>query len=111
MIEYEGRLYRRHPRHANKNKYSTLNKITSIRVHPSMDGATKKNLDFKTLIQRPKKIILIKRRGNSMKHNLLEMIQVTVWLHTNEFIFVWFYQTKPGAKTELLQCATTLYPG
>ena len=47
MIEYEGRLYRRHPRHANKNKYSTLNKITSIRVHPSMDGATKKNLDFK----------------------------------------------------------------
>ena len=33
MIEYEGRLYRRHPRHANKNKYSTLNKITSISAY------------------------------------------------------------------------------
>ena len=27
-----------------------------------------------------------------MKEKLLEMIQVTVWLHTDEFIFVWFYK-------------------
>ena len=35
-----------------------------------------------------KKIILIKRQGNSMKQQLLEMIQVTVRPHTDEFIFV-----------------------
>ena len=27
------------------------------------------------------------------------MIQGTIWLHTDEFIFVWFYKTKTGAKT------------
>ena len=53
---------------------------------------------------RSKKIILIKRRGNSMNQNLLEMIQVTVWLHTKEFFFV-FTKTKTGAKTELLRRA------
>ena len=34
-----------------------------------------------------------------MKQKLLEMIQITVWLHTDEFIFVWFYKndnTKNG---------------
>ena len=40
---------------------------------------------------RLEKIILIKMRGNRMKEKLLEMIQVIVWLHTGEFIFVWFY--------------------
>ena len=34
-----------------------------------------------------------------MKQKLLEMIQVTVWLHTDEFIFVWFYKDKTDAKT------------
>ena len=29
-----------------------------------------------------------------MKQKLLEMIQVTVWLHTYEFIFVWFYKNE-----------------
>ena len=58
------------------------------------------------------KIILIKRRGNSMKQKLLKMIQVTVCLHTKEFIFVWFYQNENGqqnrssfAKTKLLRRA------
>ena len=47
-----------------------------------------------------------------MKQKLLKMIQVTVWLHTNEFIFVWFYKNEngrqersSGAKTELLRRA------
>ena len=47
-----------------------------------------------------------------MKQKLLEMIQVTVWLHTVEFILVWFYKNEKGsqnrssgAKTELLQWA------
>ena len=47
-----------------------------------------------------------------MKQKLLEMIQVTVWLDTDEFIFVWFYKNKnrrqnrsSGAKTELLRQA------
>ena len=67
---------------------------------------------------RPKKVILIKRRGNSMKQKLLEMIQVNVWLQTDEFIFVWFYKNKngrqnrySGAKTELLQRRASQCPG
>ena len=47
-----------------------------------------------------------------MKEKFLGMIQVTVWLHTNEFIFVWFYKNEDGhqnrssgAKTELLRRA------
>ena len=28
------------------------------------------------------------RGGNSMKQKLIQMIQVTVWLYTDEFIFV-----------------------
>ena len=42
------------------------------------------------------------------------MIQVTVWLHTNEFNFVWFYKNEngrqnrsSGAKTELLRPSST----
>ena len=31
-----------------------------------------------------------------MKQKLLEMIQVTVWLYTDEFIFVWFYKNENG---------------
>ena len=31
-----------------------------------------------------------------MEQKLLEMIQVTVWLHTDEFIFVWFYKNENG---------------
>ena len=31
-----------------------------------------------------------------MKQKLLEMIQVTVWLHNDEFIFVWFYENENG---------------
>ena len=49
-----------------------------------------------------------------MKQNLLEMIQVTVWLHTDEFIFVWFYKIEngrqnrsSGAKTELLRLVSS----
>ena len=45
-----------------------------------------------------------------MKQKLLEMIQVTVCLHNDEFIFVWFYENEngrqnrsSGAKTELLR--------
>ena len=45
-----------------------------------------------------------------MKQKLLGMIQVTVWLHTDEFIFVWFHKNEngrqnrsSGAKTELLR--------
>ena len=44
-----------------------------------------------------------------MKQKLLEMIQVTAWLNTDELIFVWFYkdqngrQNFSGAKTELLR--------
>ena len=34
-----------------------------------------------------------------MKQKLLEMIEVTVWIHTDEFIFVWFYGNENGAKT------------
>ena len=31
-----------------------------------------------------------------MKQKLLEIIQVTVWLHAKEFIFVWFYKNENG---------------
>ena len=34
-----------------------------------------------------------------MKQKLLEMIQVTVWLHTGEFILFGYTKTKTGAKT------------
>ena len=44
-----------------------------------------------------------------MKQKKLERIQVNVWIHTNEFIFVWFYKNEngrqnysSGAKTKLL---------
>ena len=47
-----------------------------------------------------------------MKQKLLEIILVTVWLHTDEFIFVWFYKNESGrqnrssgAKAELLRRA------
>ena len=49
---------------------------------------------WRQLFVRPKKIVLIKRRGNSMKQKLLKMIQVTVWLHIDEFIFAWFYKNE-----------------
>ena len=41
-----------------------------------------------------RKIILIKRQGKSMKQKLLEMIQLTVWLHTDELICFGFTKTK-----------------
>ena len=34
-----------------------------------------------------------------MKQKLLELIQESVWLHTQEFIIVRFYKNKNGAKT------------
>ena len=34
-----------------------------------------------------------------MKQKLLEMIQVTVWLHTDELFMFGFTKTKTGAKT------------
>ena len=61
---------------------------------------------------RPKKIILIKRRGESMKQKLLEIVQVTVLFHTDEYIFVWSFRNRngrqnrySGAKTDLLRWA------
>ena len=51
---------------------------------------------------------------------LLEMIQVTVWLQTDEFIFVWFHKNEngrqgrsSGAEAELLRRAgaATWCPG
>ena len=49
-----------------------------------------------------------------MKQKLLEVNQGTVWLHTDEFIFVWFHNNangrqncSSGAKTELLRRAAT----
>ena len=51
---------------------------------------------------RLKKIIPIKRRGNNMKQRLLEIIQVTVWLHTDELIFLWFYKKRKRAPKPLL---------
>ena len=42
-----------------------------------------------------------------MKQKLLKIIQVTIWLHTDEFIFVWSYKSgngrqnrSPSAKTD-----------
>ena len=47
-----------------------------------------------------------------MKQKLLEMIQVAIWLHTDEYIFVWSEKNgngcqnrSSGAKTELLRRA------
>ena len=51
---------------------------------------------------RPKNIILIKRRENSMKQKLSEMIQITVWLYTDDF-FCWFYKNKNGPQNLSLQ--------
>ena len=34
-----------------------------------------------------------------MKQKLLEIIQVIVWLHIDNLIFVWFTKMKTGAKT------------
>ena len=45
---------------------------------------------------RPNKIILIKRRGRSVKQKLLEMVQATVLFHTDEFIFVWSFKNGNG---------------
>ena len=43
---------------------------------------------WRPFFERSEKIILIKSRGNSMKQMLLEMIQVAVWLHTDDlFLF------------------------
>ena len=53
-----------------------------------------------------KQIILNKRRGNSMKQKLLKMIQVTGWLHTDEFIFVWFYKNENGRQNRSLGAKT-----
>ena len=47
---------------------------------------------------RPKKIVLIKSRGKSMKQKSLIMVQATVFFHTDEFIFVLSF-TETGAKT------------
>ena len=52
-----------------------------------------------------------------MEQKLLEMIQVTIWLHTDKFIFVWSYKNGngrqnsfSGAKSELLRRASaTIY--
>ena len=41
-------------------------------------------------------------RENIMKQKLLEMIQVTVCLHTDEFIFVWFYKNENGRQNHSL---------
>ena len=55
-----------------------------------------------------------------MKRKLLEIIQVTVWLHTDEFKFAWFHKNEnerqnhpSGAKTELFRRAgaSTKCPG
>ena len=61
---------------------------------------------------RPKKIILIKRRGKSMKQKWLEMVQVTVLFQTDDFIFVWPFKNgngrqnrSSGAKIGLLRRA------
>ena len=61
---------------------------------------------------RPKKIILIKRRGKSMEQKLLEIVQVTVLFHTDELFFVWSktetagrQNRSSGAKTWLLRRA------
>ena len=54
---------------------------------------------WRPIFVKPKKIILIKRRGNSLKQKLLEMIQVTVgFILMNLFLFG-FTKTKTGAKT------------
>ena len=46
---------------------------------------------------RLKKNILVNMQGKSMrKYELLEMIQVTVLFHTDEFIFVWTYKNGNG---------------
>ena len=69
---------------------------------------------------RPKKIILIMRRGKSMKQKLLEIVQFTVLFLTDKFIFVWSFKNGNGrlnrilgAKTGLLRRAgsITLFPG
>ena len=54
---------------------------------------------FGALFCMTKKIILIKRRGNSMKQKLLEIFQVAVWLHTDELFLSGFKKTKTCAKT------------
>ena len=45
---------------------------------------------------RPKKILLIKRRGKSIKQKFLEMVQVTDLFHNDEFIFVWSLKNGNG---------------
>ena len=63
-----------------------------------------------TVLCMTKKDYIVKSRGKSMKQKLLEMIKLTVWLHTDDFIFIWFYKNEngrqnrsSGAKTELLR--------
>ena len=46
----------------------------------------------------PKMIILIQRRGKSKKQKLLEMGQVTVLFHTDEFILVWSLKNGNGCR-------------
>ena len=43
-----------------------------------------------------------------MKQKLLEMIQVTVWLHSDEFIFVWFYNNVKGCQNRFSGAKTVL---
>ena len=54
---------------------------------------------WRPFLERPKKIILIKRWWNSVKQKLLKMIQVTVWIHTDHLYLFGFTKTKTGAKT------------
>ena len=45
-----------------------------------------------------KKIILIKKRGKSIKQKLFEIVQVTDLFHTDEFIFVWSSKNGNGCQ-------------
>ena len=55
-----------------------------------------------------KKIILIKRRVKSLKQKLLEMVQVTVLFHTDEFHFCLVFQKREWAPKPTLAAETGL---
>ena len=54
-----------------------------VHVADHAGGAVEVTQFWRQFFVRPKNVILIKRRGNNMKQKLLEMIQVTVWFHTD----------------------------
>ena len=80
--------------HAGGGRYSVVNPVEVTQFWRPRSGFGQK------------KDYIDQEAGDQYETKVVQMIQVTVWLHTNEFIFGCFYKNEDGrssgAKTELL---------